>query len=140
MFGPHLLLEGYNCNNIGALMSQDKIKELLTDLPKLCEMTLIMGPVVHQFTDPETGSEQGVTGISVIAESHIAIHTWPEKACYVLDIYSCKPFDVYKAVGIINHLFQPSKTSIEVIERGADFPRTQKACTIQSEKELIECY
>ena len=56
-------------------------------------MTLLAGPYIVDVTQfPGPGS--GVTGLAVLAESHIAVHTWPELASVQMDIYSCKEYDV----------------------------------------------
>ena len=56
-------------------------------------MTLLDGPHIVDVTQfPGPGS--GVTGLAVLAESHIAVHTWPELAEVQMDIYSCKEYDV----------------------------------------------
>ena len=79
--GKHLLLELKGCN-----------KEMLNDISFLREALLaaageagatILGESFHQF------SPQGVSGVVVIAESHICIHTWPEYGYAAADIFTC---------------------------------------------------
>lgn len=48
----------------------------------------VVGRFFHQFTDSK-GNPAGVTGTVVLAESHLAIHTWPEIAGATLDVYVC---------------------------------------------------
>lgn len=48
----------------------------------------VVGQLFHTFSDSQ-GESAGVTGTVVLAESHLAIHTWPELASVTLDIYVC---------------------------------------------------
>ena len=64
------------------LNSKQFIRMLLYKATKECQSTLL-NLSVHKF-DP-----QGVTGIAMLAESHISVHTWPEKNMAVCDIFTC---------------------------------------------------
>ena len=55
-------------------------------------MTKIMPPYVFRYDSPDP-REWGYTGAVIIAESHITIHTYPEKHFLAMDAFSCKPFD-----------------------------------------------
>jgi S-adenosylmethionine decarboxylase len=79
--GRHLLVELYDCE-----------KEPLNDLDFIRKVTLkaaidcgavVLGDSFHQF------SPQGVSGVVVIAESHISIHTWPEFGYAAVDVFTC---------------------------------------------------
>ena len=48
-----------------------------------------LGAYFYQFRDERTGEAAGVTGTVVLAESHLAIHTWPESRDVTLDVYVC---------------------------------------------------
>ena len=64
------------------LDDEEFIRMLLFRSAKECNSTLL-NLAVHKF-DP-----QGVTGIAMLAESHISIHTWPEKGMAVCDVFTC---------------------------------------------------
>tara|TARA_B100001063_G_scaffold158533_1_gene147863 strand:+ start:487 stop:822 length:336 start_codon:yes stop_codon:yes gene_type:complete len=64
------------------LDDQDFIRKVLYDTVKVCEATLL-DLNVYKF------EPQGVTGFALIAESHISIHTWPERGTAVCDIFTC---------------------------------------------------
>jgi len=64
------------------LDDKEFIRMLLCKATKKCKSTLL-NLAAHKF-DP-----QGVTGIAMLAESHISIHTWPEKGMAVCDIFTC---------------------------------------------------
>ena len=60
---------------------------------------MVLGDTFHRF------SPQGVTGIVAIAESHISIHTWPERDFAAIDIFVCGACDPYKAVPVLRRAF-----------------------------------
>jgi len=59
----------------------------------------------------------------MIAESHISIHTFPDQDYVFVDIFSCKNFDVDKAIGYVLDAFGATKSKKHVIARGLDFPK-----------------
>jgi len=64
-------------------------------------MTKIGGPYMFEYQAPDP-AYSGVSGLVVIAESHIALHTFPELDYFTMDIFSCKNFDHEKAIAYIN--------------------------------------
>jgi S-adenosylmethionine decarboxylase len=66
----------------------------------------------------------GLSGIVIIAESHLAIHTFPDKGFVTVDIFSCKDFDVKTAVDAIIDAFQPETWDEQLIMRGREFPKS----------------
>ena len=66
-------------------------------------MTIVNGPTIHSFKEPGS-SGSGLSGFSIIAESHIAFHTWPEQEWCYGAIVSCKDFDLPKALAITSDL------------------------------------
>ncbi len=62
---------------------------------------------------------QGVTGVVILAESHIAIHTWPEHNYIAVDIFTCgKKTQPYNALKYLKKAFSPKKVKVQFIERG----------------------
>jgi S-adenosylmethionine decarboxylase len=62
---------------------------------------------------------QGITGIVILAESHIAIHTWPECNYMAVDIFTCGRKSMpYRALDYLKEQFKPKKTKIMFIKRG----------------------
>jgi S-adenosylmethionine decarboxylase len=94
ILGYHLILDGYS-ENKEALGSSDKIRMFLSKLPKELGMRIIYEPVVVRELDPPDPA-WGLSGFVMIAESHISIHTFPdkeeEKGCLHADVFSCKKF------------------------------------------------
>lgn len=61
--------------------------------------------VVHSF-----GEDQGFTAFIMLAESHVAIHTWPEREYVSLDVYMCGSCNPYKVIPFVESLFGYSYT------------------------------
>ena len=79
----HTLLELHGCP-AALLANTDALRPLLLDAVRAAGATVVT-EVFHNF------SPHGVSGVIVIAESHVAIHTWPEHAYAAVDIFSCSP-------------------------------------------------
>jgi len=79
--GRHLLLELRDCNK--AVL--DDLKYLENALVSAAEEAgaTVLGKSFHQF------APQGVSGVVLIAESHLSLHTWPEHAYAAVDIFTC---------------------------------------------------
>lgn len=87
-----LVIDAYGCDR-ESLEAETICHEALRDAAARTGMTIIRDMGVITYRDPERPEDWGVTGTVWIAESHIAIHTWPERgyAHFVLD--SCRDFD-----------------------------------------------
>ncbi|MBL0212190.1 MAG: adenosylmethionine decarboxylase [Holophagaceae bacterium] len=71
----------------------------------------------HHFADQDGG--QGVSGAVIIAESHLAIHTWPEHHFAAVDFFTCgKGVDVRKALDHLKDAFQAQTEELLELERG----------------------
>ena len=77
------------------------IRSFLADLTAHLGMTIINGPTVTSFKEFSGAQDAGLSGIVTIAESHIAIHTWPEREWLRVDICSCKAFSHINAIQFI---------------------------------------
>ena len=120
-FGPHLMLDLKECNE-ERLRDYNLVFEILHDLPEKIGMTKITQPYVFPYSGlvPEDG---GITGVVIIAESHISIHTFQEKDYCFIDVFSCKDFDVDYAVKYLVNAFESRKYDKRVVRRGKDFAR-----------------
>jgi spermidine synthase/S-adenosylmethionine decarboxylase len=87
MHGLHLIAELHECRCDPRLLSDaGALRELCLDVCSTPGLTAV-GHVFHQFGSAE--SPAGATGAVVLAESHLAIHTWPEIGAVTLDLYVC---------------------------------------------------
>ena len=82
--GLHLIGDLYGCRGHAGLMTDAPALEAFCKQAVLDAGLTIVGSLFHSF-----GAGQGVTGAVVRAESHLAIHTWPEDALVTLDVYVC---------------------------------------------------
>ena len=65
------------------------------------------------------GPQQGVTGVLLLAESHISIHTWPEFGFAAADIFMCGAAEPELALEVIERALRPVSRIVKTIERGA---------------------
>lgn len=79
--GRHVLLEAYGCD-VSVLNDTRIIREILTEAALLADAHIV-GTAFHQF------NPHGVSGVIIIAESHLSIHTWPEYGYAAIDIFTC---------------------------------------------------
>lgn len=107
--GIHLIAEFW-----GGKIIEDakKIKDILLKTAKVSHNTLL-SVKIHKF------SPQGITGFILLAESHIAIHTWPEMNYVAIDIFSCgTKGEPRKGLKYLKKVFQPKKVQVREIKRG----------------------
>jgi S-adenosylmethionine decarboxylase len=120
-FGPHLMLDGYGCAKT-KLEDLNLIYRILDELPARIGMTKIMPPYVFKYSGVKP-EDWGLSGFVLIAESHISIHTFPEKNFVSVDIFSCKAFDADFASAYLKNAFGMTKYETKVLDRGAEFPK-----------------
>ena len=109
--GRHLLLELHDCSS-EILNNLETVKGALVEAAKRAEATII-DVVFHEF------NPFGISGVVVIAESHLSIHTWPEYRYAAVDIFSCG--DILKPEVAANYLveqFGAERTSVVEMQRG----------------------
>jgi len=121
-FGQHLTIDASFCNR-KKLTEQSLVYDILNNLPAKLGMTKMTLPQVVKWLDPGA-TIPGISGFVMIAESHISIHTFPEKEYVFIDLFSCKGFDVESAVKLLISAFGAKKYTKKVINRGLDFPRS----------------
>jgi S-adenosylmethionine decarboxylase len=119
-YGPHLMLDLNDCN-VATLDDLDSCYALLKDLPAMVGMTAITQPYVFRYEGP-IPEDEGITGVVIIAESHISLHTYPKKQFAFVDVFSCKPFDVQTATDHIVRFFESKSPVVLIQERGIQFP------------------
>lgn len=120
-FGQHLMVDGYGGSK-AKLQDLELVYNFLESYPVEMQMTKIMPPYVFKYSGlrPE---DWGISGVVLIAESHISIHTFPEKRFLSVDIFSCKQFDSGQAVAYLERIFLLEKTELNQLERGLEFPK-----------------
>jgi len=117
--GNNVFFDCSGCKK-NSLNNKEKIKDFLIKLSDSIEMKRLCEPVIvfHEHSNP---NESGITGFVIIAESHISIHTYPEKSEAFVDVFSCTEFDFNKVIYVLNEFFSPKK-----IEKNVNFRGTGK--------------
>lgn len=109
--GQHLILELYGCTP-RTLASVSGVQDAMLKAARAADATII-DSIFHHF------KPHGVSGVVVIAESHFAIHTWPEHGYASVDLYTCgaktRPWEAFK---VVKKLFKARHFSVMKMERG----------------------
>lgn len=112
--GSHLTIDAFDCKE--DLNSKDLVLKFLNELPNIIGMNKLTQPQVVEYkTDNE---ESGVTGFVIIAESHLAIHTYPKKNFLSADIFSCKEFNTELATNYVKEIFGSDRIETNTLHRG----------------------
>ena len=115
--GTHLLCEWFGCDFSAPSLNQASSLRMLCMNSATASGLNIVGDVFHQF------QPQGVTGTVLLAESHLAIHTWPEEGFVTVDVYVCNYLadNTQKALNLYAKLkahFKPAQESFVQAPRG----------------------
>ena len=111
----HLLMDGYS-DDVAALSKPSLVRRLLKSLPKKLGMTEISRAKVIDYK-AKNPKDSGVTGNIMLAESHITIHTFPNRGYVAIDVFSCKPFRTRKVTAQLKKEFSMGKADVRVIGR-----------------------
>lgn len=101
--GRHLLIDLWGA---AGLDDEDRIEAALRDCVAACGATLL-NIHVHHF-----GGGGGISGVAVLAESHISVHTWPERGYAAIDIFMCGTCNPHAAVPVLKAAFAPDSVQI----------------------------
>jgi S-adenosylmethionine decarboxylase len=108
--GQHWLVEFYNTPRLD---DESHIREAMTAAVKASGATLLKIDL-HHF-----GDGKGITGVALLAESHLSIHTWPEHGYAALDIFMCggnaRP---QAALDVLVDVLKPGRVEVKKVERG----------------------
>jgi S-adenosylmethionine decarboxylase len=106
-----MLLELFDCDP-DAINSLDIVRASMVEAAKRAQATIV-DVVFHEF------NPFGISGVVVIAESHLAIHTWPEYRYAAVDVFSCgETLQPHVAVDYLLEQFGAARTSVVELQRG----------------------
>jgi S-adenosylmethionine decarboxylase len=111
MNGLEWIVEAYGCE-AGALISQDRLEELFRSIIAAMDLHALGKTSWHQF--PNTG---GITGVSLLTESHLACHTFPEYESLCLNVFCCRPRQAADFEALLKIGFAPARVSVRHVER-----------------------
>ena len=111
VLGRHLLLELKNCDQ-EVLNDLDFIRDCLSETAEQIGATVV-NQAFHQF------SPYGISGVVIVAESHLCIHTWPEYGYASVDVFTCgDSIDPKQAIDLLTDKFGSSESSYLELKRG----------------------
>lgn len=109
--GRHLIVEMWDADP-KQLDSAETVEQALREAVDAIDGTLL-SVRVHTFP------VHGVTGVAVIAESHLAIHTWPEYGYAAVDVFTCNlEADIDAGVEALRRHLLPTRTQVMEVRRG----------------------
>ena len=112
--GKHLICDIKNIKNSKLLNSMSQLKQMFDHICEKYQYT-ILHKIEHPF------EPQGITILYMLSESHISIHTFPEKNYAAMDIYTCREYennDVYLEIQeYLRKMFESSDETFTIVER-----------------------
>jgi len=109
--GNHLIMELWECDK-EQLDSMATVEQALREAASACGATLAD---LRVYSFPH----MGVTGMAILVESHMAIHTWPEFGYAGVDIFTCgSKVDPARALPVLRRFFSPEHVQVMKVERG----------------------
>ena len=108
--GTHLIIEVVDADGLD---DEDRIQNAFRACVDQCGATLLHIHT-HKF------SPQGVSGVAVLAESHISVHTWPEIGYGAFDVFMCGDAQPWKAVEVLREVFDAGEVRVKELLRGEE--------------------
>ncbi|MBU2706078.1 adenosylmethionine decarboxylase [Zooshikella marina] len=107
--GSHLIIDLWQATKLDDLQLME---QTLRDAVEVAGATLLHIHL-HHFTP-----NGGISGVAVLAESHISVHTWPERNFAAFDVFMCGDAEPHKAIPILEQAFTPTRTDVSDLMRG----------------------
>ena len=126
MKGLHIVADLYNCPSADLLTSAQALRLLCTRACQAAGLS-VLGEHFYQFDGFDAVQDGGATGAVILAESHLAVHTWPERGEVSLDVYVCNvsadnSLKAEKLYQLMIEALQPADIVVERIWRGKELP------------------
>ena len=111
ILGRHLIVEYAECDR-SLLNNKSLLEQYMNEAVRESGATIVRS-VFHRY------APQGVSGVVVIAESHISIHTWPEYGYAAVDFFTCgETADPYKSYEYMKKMLKCREASVNELRRG----------------------
>jgi S-adenosylmethionine decarboxylase len=107
--GTHLIVDLWHASNLDDL---PVVEQALRDAADRAGATLL-NVDLHHFSP-----NGGISGVAVLAESHISIHTWPEISYAAVDVFMCGNAQPHKAIEVLKGVFLPGMVTLAEHKRG----------------------
>jgi S-adenosylmethionine decarboxylase len=111
----HLIIDGFGKNK-KILQDENFIHDLLNAYPGKIGMTKISDPIVFRYSGSKP-EDWGISGLVFIAESHISLHTFVERAFINIDVFSCKDFDAERIMRDMRDKFELTRMRSCLVRR-----------------------
>lgn len=113
--GKHLILELYDCDS-AVLNDAELIEKYMTEAALACGATIV-STHINRF------NPHGISGVIVIAESHLTIHTWPEHCYAAVDAFTCgELLDTMKVKEVLEKRLNAKRSLVKELVRGIVAP------------------
>lgn len=111
--GQHVIIELWGCND--SINDAELVRTAMVDAVQAANATLL-SLNVHKF------SPHGVTGVAVLSESHLSVHSWPEYGYVAADVFTCgNTTEPRAAADVLRRSFGSSRCQVQELTRG-EFP------------------
>ena len=107
--GTHLILDLWDAENLDRL---DIMEAAMREAVNTCGATLLHIHL-HHFTPG-----YGISGVAVLAESHISVHTWPERGFAAFDVFMCGEAKPELSIEVLKKHFRPARVNVTEQLRG----------------------
>lgn len=97
--GIHLIIDMWGASKLDDI---EHVKSTIIKVVRQCEATLL-NLQMHYFA-----SNGGISGFAILAESHLSLHSWPEKKYLACDIFMCGNANPRKAIPVLKKAFKPT--------------------------------
>lgn len=125
--GNHLLLEYFGCS-AARLDDLSGVEAAMNRAAREAGATVVAS-VFHPF------APQGVSGVVVVEESHLSIHTWPESGYAAVDFFTCGTCEPKRAHEVLKAFLGATQAEILHVERGIEGPRSMRV--VDSRREQV---
>ncbi len=107
--GTHLILDLWDAERL------DDVRHMESTLRACVETSgaTLLHIHLHEFTP-----NGGISGVAVLAESHISVHTWPERRYAAFDVFMCGAADPHATIPILRRAFRPGRLTVTEQLRG----------------------
>jgi|UniRef100_A0A7C4QVY7 S-adenosylmethionine decarboxylase len=116
--GRHVIIEFWGCND--GINDAERMRAAIIEAVRAANATLL-DLNVHTF------SPHGVTGVAVLSESHLSVHSWPEYGYLAADVFTCgESTNPDAAADVLRRYFEPTSVDVKHLSRGVFPPRLRK--------------
>lgn len=107
--GRHLIIDCYGADHLDNIPLMEAALRRAVDVAGATLLHIHL----HHF-----GEEQGISGVAVLAESHMSVHTWPERGYAAFDVFMCGATQPELAIPVLREVFKPQRIAVQEYTRG----------------------